>query len=442
MKKSLSTIILMVTFTFSLGAEGISLDECLSLARSNYPEIKKFDIIRITEECDFSNASLTWMPSVKLGVWGSLSNQSNDLNDIYANAADPKLKEYCKDLIQNYMGVLSPIPWRYGAGLEISQNIYDGGASSASKNEAAAKAQMRNSEINCSLENVEKKVEELFFSILLLTERQKQMTSKKEVLERNRDKIMKMVQAGNSSTLSVKIIQAELVSLLQQMDVLEGNVSAYKQALTLFIGRNVFSLELEMPEMPDISGKSIYDTPAMRMLEDRIRFAQAKEKLLDASLRPRLALLGNLSYGYPGSNVFKSMTSHDPLFESILGVRFVWDITPFYTKRNNAVKIQNEVQMLNIERESLIFNTRIENTSLNSQIAQMKKTMEQDNELLELRTEIRQIEEARLENGDTDMDSFLNKVSEESIAALAKSIHSIELMQYYYQYRHNGHVEP
>lgn len=61
----------------------------------------------------------------------------------------------------------------------------------------------------------------------------------------------------------------------------------------------------------------------------------------------------------------------------------------------------------------------------------MKNTLRLDEELLALRKEIRQIEEARLEKGIIDTGSFLDKISEETNAALSKSIHSIELMQCY-----------
>lgn len=441
MRKLISATILSAVFALNLGAADITLDECIRLARSNYPEIKKLDIVRITEECDLSNASQSWLPSVTLGIGASWSNQNSDLNDIYANVSDEKARDYYKNLIQNQLKVLSPTPWKYNGGVEIRQNIYDGGVSAAAKSEAKAMAALQESEINYSLETVEKKVEELFFSILLLTERNKQMDSRMEVLERNKKKLSEMEAAGSGSVLAVKMVQAEIISLAQQTDILKGNLAAYRQSLSMFVGRDISSMELERPEIPDINGRSVYDTPAMKMLDSRIRVAEAQQEMIDASLRPRLAFIGNLSYGYPGNNVFKSLSSHDPVFDSVLGIKLVWDITPFYSRKNNSTKIQNQVRMLDIERESLLFNTRIENASLNSQMIRMENTLEQDEELLKLRTEIREIEEARLDNGSTDADSFLDKVSEESEAALAKSIHSIELLQYYYQCRHNGYSE-
>lgn len=442
MKKLIFTLLLLMAQICALCAQKITLDECLRLARSNYPEVRKLEIIRITESCDLSNASRAWLPSVTLGAFAGWGNQNADLNDIYANVTDEKTREFYKNFIQNQLQVLSPTPWRYGANLEVRQNIYDGGASSAAKSEARATAQVREAETLVSIDIVEKRVEELFFSILLLNDRHRQMESRMEVLQRNMRKMSDLESFGTGSTLSVKKIKAEIITLTQQLDVLKANSLSYRQALSLFIGRDASSIDLEIPQMPESAGRSVYENPAMKLIDSRIGLANAKLQMLDASLRPQLAFIGDLSYGYPGSNVFKSFVSHNPLFDSVLGIRLAWDITPFYTRRNNSVKIRNEIQFLGIERESLLFNIRVENSSLNSRIGQMEKALRQDDELIGLRTEIREIEEARLENGSTDADSFLDKVSEESEAVLARSIHSIELLQYRYQCRRNGNIEP
>ncbi len=440
MKKGILSICLSMLFIQASGETVISIEECVGLARANYPEIAKLDIIRITEKCDLSNASLSWLPAVTLGAWGGWSNQNTDFDDLFLNASDEGSVNYYKQLIKRNLIIPSPTPWKYSGGVEVRQTIYDGGMSSAAKSEARAMAELMESETRVSIDAVEKRVEELFFSILLLTERRKQMDLKMEVLERNRNKMEEMKISGNSSVLSVKMMNAEIISLGQQVSVLEDNLAVYLQALSLFIGRDASVLELQTPKMPDSGGRSVYDTPSMRMLDSRLKVARAKQEMLDASLRPRLAFVGNLSYGYPGSNFFRSLVNHNPVFDANLGVKLVWNLTPFYTRKNNTVKIENEIRFLAIEKESLIFNTRVESTSLNTRIARMEKTLKQDEELLALRTEIRQVEEARLESGDIDTDTFLNKVSEESEAALAKSVHTIELLQYHYQCRHNGFV--
>lgn len=442
MRKLISVIIFSALFAVRLNAAGITLEECLSQARSNYPEIKKLDIIRITGKCNLSNASQTWLPSVTLGVSAGWELQPLDFNELASNITDARVRKYYREIVQDQMKIPSPTPWKYGAGLEIRQKIYDGGAGSAAKSEAKAMEALEEAEINCSLEEVEEKVEELFFSILLLTERRKQMDLRIEVLLRNKKKLSEMEAEGGGSALSVKIIQAEVIALTQQKNILEGNLEAYRQSLSMFVGRDVSSMELERPEIPDIYGRSIYDTPAMKKLDSHMKMAEARQEMLAASLRPKLAFMGDITYGYPGNNVFRSIISHSPVFDSVLGIRLVWDITPFYSRKNNSTKIQNQIRLLDIARESLLFNARIENASLASQMRRMEQTLDQDDELLRLRTEIREIEEVRLENGSTDTSSFLDKVSEESEAALARSIHSIEFLQYCYRCRRNGYTEP
>ena len=436
MKKIISAAILLLTFIPAMRAgTEITLDECVSLARANHPAIKKLELIRVTADCDFSNASRSWLPSVKLGVWASWISQNPDINDLYSKAGNDAIREYYRNLFQEELNVLPSVPWIYGGGVEVSQKIYDGGISSARKGEARAQAALRESEVSSSLEAVERKVEELYFSILLLTEREKQMSLQKEVLDRNRKKLSDMEQSGAASTLAVKMIQAELISLTQQENILKGNIAAYRQSLSLLIGKDVTSAPLHRMEIPDIPHRSIYDTSTMKMLDSRANLAKANMDVLNASLKPQVMLVGNATYGYPGSNVFKSVVNHNPTLDLTLGVKMAWDFSPFYTKKNNIQKIQNELRMLDFERESLLLNTRVENAALDSQIAQMNNTLKQDGELLQLRTEIREIEEARLAAGDIDPDAFLDKVSDESAAALSHSIHTIELLQYCYQKR-------
>lgn len=431
MKKLILAVTLQVLFVAALHAAEITLDECVAFARSNYPTIKKLEIIRITENCDFTNASSSWLPSVRLGIWAGWTNRNPDINELYSNTKDAALKEYYRKMFEDDWNVLSPIPWEYNGILEISQNIYDGGLSSALKGEAKAKAELQELEVSSTLEVVEKKVEELYFSILLLTDRKKQMDVQMEVLERNKKKLSDLERSGNGSVLSIKMIQAEIISLNQQENILIGNLAAYKQSLSLFVGKDISNMELELPRIPNDDSKNIYDTPAMKMIDSRINMVRASMKTLDASLKPQIALVGEMAYGYPGRSIFKSVVSHNPELNLALGIKMSWNLTPFYTRKNDALKLQNQIRLLDIERESLLFNTRIDNSSLNMQIAEMKNTLRQDEELLALRKEIRQIEEARLENGIIDTSSFLDKVSEETKATLAKSIHSIELLQCY-----------
>lgn len=431
MKKTILTIILQVLTLAGIQAQVITLDECVALARSNYPAIAKLQIIKMTEACDFANASKTWLPSVKLNIGAGWVNHNFDITDLYSNTSDEMTREYYRKMFQEDWQVLSPSHWVYSGSVEVSQNIYDGGKSSAMKNEASARARLQETEVGVSLEVIEDRVEELYFSILLLNERKKQMDLQMEVLQRNMKKMTDLQQSGNGSVLSVKIIQAEIITLNQQVHTLKGNLSAYQHSLSLFVGKDLTNAVLCLPPLPNGSIRDIYNSPAMKLLDNQTDLANANIDLLNASLKPKVLMVGNFSYGYPGYNIFRTVVSHTPLLDISLGVKVVWDLTPFYTKKNNIQKIRNEIRMIDIDRQSLLFNSQIDNAIINSQIAEIKNSLQQDEELLSLRSEIREIEESRLDNGMIDIDTFLTKVSEESDAAIAKSIHTIQLLLNY-----------
>ena len=51
----------------SAGAQ-LTLDSCRLLARNHYPEIRRYDLVRQTEEYTLSNARREWLPQLSLSA--------------------------------------------------------------------------------------------------------------------------------------------------------------------------------------------------------------------------------------------------------------------------------------------------------------------------------------------------------------------------------------
>ena len=65
--------------------------------------------------------------------------------------------------------------------------------------------------------------------------------------------------------------------------------------------------------------------------------------------------------------------------------------------------------------------------------------MEDDSDILQLRTYVRKAAEEKLENGVIDASDLLQKINEESDASLQMSIHQIELLQALYRQEKVGY---
>ena len=148
---------------------------------------------------------------------------------------------------------------------------------------------------------------------------------------------------------------------------------------------------------------------------------------------PRFSAFARGYYGYPGMDMFKSMVSSDWTLNAIVGVRMSWNIGAFYTKRNNLEKLNAAQKQIAVQRDVFLFNTEMQTTQDDGEIARLRKAIEDDNRIVELRRRVRMAAESQLENGVIDATDLLRKITDETSATLARSTHEIELLQAIYR---------
>ena len=151
---------------------------------------------------------------------------------------------------------------------------------------------------------------------------------------------------------------------------------------------------------------------------------------------PRLALFAQGYYGYPGMDIFKSMTSPDLSLNGIVGVRLSWDLSAFYTRNNNLKKIEVAQQQLAVQRDVLQFNTKMQTTQEDGEIGRLRKVIENDARIVELRRSVRMAAESKLQNGVIEATDLLRKINDETAAILSCNMHEIELLQAIYRLKH------
>ena len=110
-----------------------------------------------------------------------------------------------------------------------------------------------------------------------------------------------------------------------------------------------------------------------------------------------------------------------------------WNIGAFYTKRNNLEKLNAAQKQIAVQRDVFLFNTEMQTTQDDGEIARLRKAIEDDNRIVELRRRVRMAAESQLENGVIDATDLLRKITDETSATLARSTHEIELLQAIYR---------
>ncbi len=418
MKRILFTLFVVVS---ALCASAQSLDECRRLAREHYPEIRQYDLISQTEQYNLSNAARAWIPQFLLS--GQATYQS----------ATPTYPEAFSSIMQaNGMEMVGIRKDQYKVALDVSQHIWDGGKSKADKAIAEAEASEQRSRVDVSLYDLQSRVDNLYFGILLLDERVAQTEALIAVLESSLKRMQAYYKNGVARQADADAVEAELLTARQTLGQAEASRASYRRILELFIGQPLTSEKLERPAMRDVNSRTSA-RPELALFEAQESKLAAQRKAIRSSIMPRFSAFAQGYYGYPGLDMFKSMVSADWTLNAIVGVRMSWNIGAFYTKRNNLEKLKTAERQIAVQRDVFLFNTRMQTTQEDGEIARLRKAVKDDERIVELRRRVRMAAESQLENGVIDATDLLRKITDETSASLARSTHEIELLQATYR---------
>ena len=415
------TILLSLMVLTALTSQAQTLDECCRLAREHYPEIRQYDLIAETEQYNISNAARAWIPQVVLS--GQATYQS----------ATPTYPEAFNAMIAaNGLDMSGIRKDQYTVAIDVSQNIWDGGQSKANREIAEAEAAVERSRVDVSLYDLQSRIQNLYFGILLLDERVAQTETLIEVLDANLNRMRTYYRNGVAMQSDVDAVEAELLTASQTLSQVEASRASYRRMLEVFIGQPLTDKTLTRPAMVDVASRTSA-RPELAMFEAQSDKLAAQRKAIDASIMPRFTAFAQGYYGYPGLDMFKSMVSSEWTLNAIVGVRMSWNIGAFYTKKNNISKLDAAERQIAVQRDVFLFNTEMQTTQDDGEIARLRSAIEDDNRIVELRRSVRMAAESRLENGVIDATDLLRKIADETTATLNRSTHEIELLQATYR---------
>ena len=324
-----------------------SLEECRQLARDHYPEIRKYNLIDASEQYTLSNATRSWLPQVVLS--GQATYQS----------ATPTYPEAFKSILTaNGMDMSGIRNDQYKLAVDVTQNIWDGGKSKANRAVAEADATEQRSQADVALYDLQSRVDNLFFSILLLDERVSQTKTLIEVLESNLNRMRTYCKNGVVRQADVDLVEAELLCAKQTLGQVTAMRMNYRTMLELFIGKSLLADTLERPQMPEIAARNV-ERPELSMFAAQKRRLEAQQKALNSSVVPCFYAFAQGYYGYPGLDMFKSMISNDWTFNAIVGIRMNWNIGAFYLKQNNFETLEIAKQKIALQEEVFLFNSHL-----------------------------------------------------------------------------------
>ena len=400
-----------------------TLEECQQAAERNYPLIRQYGLIEKTTELTVANIRKGWLPQV------SASAQATYQSDVVA--FPEQMQAVYQQMGLNMKGLTKD---QYRVGIDVSQTIYDGGAISSQKAVAREQGKVQAAQNEVNIYNVRKRVNEMYFSLLMLDEQILLNHDLQELFRGNEQKLASMVRQGTAAESDLQNVKAERLNVVQQATSLESQKRMLQRMLSTFCGIEVKEVAKPALQASTLTSpqREAVARPEMRLFDAQLNLADAQEKALNSAMMPKLGLFAQGFYGYPGLNMFEDMMRRDWSLNGIIGARLTWNIGALYTRKNDKAKLQLQRDMTESNREVFLFNNNLEQIQQNEDIARFQKLMADDEEIITLRSAVRKAAESKLSHGIIDVNDLVREINAENAARVQQSMHEIEMLKQIY----------
>ena len=224
--------ILFIMMLLPAWAAGQTLDECQRAAERNYPLIRQYGLIEKTTELTVANIQKGWLPQL------SASAQATYQSDV--TAWPDEMKTMMSGMGIDMEGLKKA---QYRIGIDLQQTVYDGGAISSQKNITREQGNVQSAQTEVSLYAVRRRVNEMFFSLLMLEEQMLLNRDLQELLAANERKLQAMVKGGTAAESDWQNVRAERLNVVQQATSLESQKRMLTAMLSTFCGMEVKEIQ-------------------------------------------------------------------------------------------------------------------------------------------------------------------------------------------------------
>ncbi|MEN0053868.1 MAG: TolC family protein [Mucilaginibacter sp.] len=411
--KHLFLTLSIFTVIFAVNAQTpkpLRLEDCYTLARQNYPLIKRQELITKSAQYSIQNASKGYLPQVSIN--GQATYQS-DITQIPFKLPNVDIPGLAKDQYKGYTS--------------INQLVYDGGVIKLQKQAIAAQSEIDKQQLEVDLYQLKSRINQLFFGILIANEEIAQVDTVKRDVQLGLDKTNALIANGTALKSNADVLKAELLKDDQHSIELKTTRLAYIQMLSLFINQPLDEFtKLEKPAsvtvLPTIGRPELAYYDAQKTLFD------VQSKSITAKNLPKLGLFFEGGYGRPGLDMLQN--SFRGYYVS--GIKLSWSVSGYYTSRKEKAILAMNKKSVDYQKDTFLLNTNLQLKQEASEQNKHEALVKTDDAIIALRGKIKTTSLAQLANGVINANDYLREVNAEDQAKQNQTLHSIQLLMAQY----------
>jgi outer membrane protein TolC len=398
----------------------LTIEDCYELTVRNYPMVNQYKLIEQSEEFNLSNANKGYLPQVSF--FGKATYQS-DVTELPINLPGMNIKKMNKD--------------QYQIGAEVNQTLWDGGIIASQKEITKASSEIEKQKLEKEMFTLRERVNQVFFGILLLEKQLMQNDLLQRELKSNYDKVTSYIENGIANQSDLDAIKVEQLNAQQRKTELLATHNLYLQMLSTLTGKTIDNnTSFILPEVSTVNISQVSRRPELQLFNAQDNFFLSQSDLIYSVVKPRIGLYLQGGYGNPALNMLKNAFST----YYIGGIKFSWNLGELYSISNKLELIDINQKMVGTQRETFLFNNRLQILQQESEFNKLKELLKNDEEIILLRKNIRKSAEAKVENGTLSVTDFIREINAENFTITQKSLHEIQLVMslYHIKYLYNN----
>jgi outer membrane protein TolC len=409
MKRWLLSMMVFSNLVSAQTVDKLTLSQTYDLAQKNYPVIKQKALVEQTANITIENLQKGFLPQLTVNGQATYQSDVTGFNISFGG-----------------INIQAPDKDQYKVVGDLNQLIYDGGVIRQQKVAAHLNADVQQQQVEVELYQLKDRVNQVYLSILFLDEEIKQANLTKQDILSGIKRVEVQVKNGVALRSGLNQLQAQLLQNDQRTIELKETRKGLIQTLALFLNQslNEEAIVFERPVV-NVNADSSISRPELKLYNDQSSLALHQSKLITSKNLPRVSLFAQGGYGKPGLDFLKN----ESVWFYTGGVRFTWPFGGLYTIKKEKQQTEVNKEMIDVQKETFILNT---NTTLKKQWSEIEKYIQiegRDEEIIDLREQVKKASLAQLENGVITADDYLRMVNEEDQARQSLIIHQIQLLQ-------------
>lgn len=414
MKRFPPLLLLLLSLQAAAQDPLLSLDSAQQQARQNYPLLRQLEVQDNITRLQLRNIKTNYLPQVELN--GQATYQSA-VTSIPIKLPNMDIPELSKD--------------QYKATIDVKQLIYDGGATASQRELQLTQQQAENQKTEVELYKLRQQVLQVYFNALLWNEHISAREQMIAEVKQRKERLQAGVDNGTVLASQVDQLQAELLKTEQQLfEAKTGRTAAYK-VLSLLTGKEISeNTRLLLPAAMQEKSNEL-NRPELRLFRLQSDVLQQQSKLTGTRALPKISAFAQGGYGRPGLNMLENKFD----FYYLAGLRLNWTLWNWRYNRTERAIIREQEQNIQTQSEAFALNTRVQLQQQSSEITNLTGAIEKDKEIVELRTKVKDVSAAQLDNGVLTVHDYLTDLNAETQAVITQKTHEIQLVYatLYYQ---------